>query len=288
MAFASSPYSSLFYCCSSSSSPSSSSISIAYSSTTSSSCIAHAPYPFKAKVSAARRSSPLYNSSILQCGNSAASFGFGIVALGVESSLGVAACTAGDDGSSAAMEGKLQFSIQEACCSSQLYAAAALRARTFYNYPEERSMEARESHQKYMTAVEWRALQSKVSGTEMGFGRVACLIAICSIKDLPMSSTGLLEVITLSGEPMFVIGTLDINQGRVLPGEIQGLRPQGSDADHCRGYLSNFCVAEETRRKGVGMALIREAQKRAKAWGTSFCLFLVCLLLPSSYLNPKA
>ncbi|KAJ7298776.1 hypothetical protein O6H91_Y421600 [Diphasiastrum complanatum] len=226
MAFASSPYSSLFYCCSSSSSPSSSSISIAYSSTTSSSCIAHAPYPFKAKVSAARRSSPLYNSSILQCGNSAASFGFGIVALGVESSLGVAACTAGDDGSSAAMEGKLQFSIQEACCSSQLYAAAALRARTFYNYPEERSMEARESHQKYMTAVEWRALQSKVSGTEMGFGRVACLIAICSIKDLPMSSTGLLEVITLSGEPMFVIGTLDINQGRVLPGEIQGLRPQ--------------------------------------------------------------
>jgi ribosomal protein S18 acetylase RimI-like enzyme len=54
---------------------------------------------------------------------------------------------------------------------------------------------------------------------------------------------------------------------------------QGPDAERKRGYLSNVCVAPQVRQRGVGAALLLQAQKAAQRWGmpknlTNFCIYL--------------
>lgn len=54
---------------------------------------------------------------------------------------------------------------------------------------------------------------------------------------------------------------------------------QGPDAERKRGYLSNVCVAPQVRQRGVGAALLLQAQKAAQRWGmpknlTNFFIYL--------------
>jgi len=42
---------------------------------------------------------------------------------------------------------------------------------------------------------------------------------------------------------------------------------QGLDAEGGRGYLSNVCVAPLMRQRGIGVALLQQAQKLAQLWG---------------------
>ncbi|XP_024541192.1 uncharacterized protein LOC9648199 isoform X2 [Selaginella moellendorffii] len=156
-------------------------------------------------------------------------------------------------------------------CESELSAAAFLRARSFYSYPEGRSIAAQEAHQKYMASLEFKTLSSKIAGTEDGFGRVACVVALLPLKDFPPSTDEIRKAckVTVAGQDLLVVGTLDVNRGRLIPGEISGSRPKDSDPAYKRAYISNFCVAQEARRKGVGTALVREAKRTAREWGVS-------------------
>lgn len=59
-------------------------------------------------------------------------------------------------------------------------------------------------------------------------------------------------------------GTLDVNQGAVLPAEeLIGTKPS-EDAGSLRAYLSNVCVAGPARRLGVALALMKSAEQFSK------------------------
>ncbi|CAM6093618.1 unnamed protein product [Calypogeia fissa] len=169
--------------------------------------------------------------------------------------------------------GKLNVVLEAARTEEKLRAAATLRARSFYSYPEGRSRDALVMHQQMKAEDEWTTLTRKVGGMEPGYKRTTCVVAVCPLSDVLDTSTDLLQShckISLSrAEECVVVGTLDINQGLLLPGELSGDHPQGLDAEHRRAYLSNVCVAKEVRRRGVGLLLMQYVKKTVKLWGIS-------------------
>ncbi|KAH9561043.1 hypothetical protein CY35_06G141600 [Sphagnum magellanicum] len=179
-----------------------------------------------------------------------------------------------------AMLGKLTFRpslgelvvFKEGKSPEQLRAAAYLRATCFYTYPEGRSEEALKLHRKMKAEDEWSALTSKVAGLEQGYKRTACILALCPLSELADSSISLnpfCKVVLENGEAHSVIGSLDLNQGCQLPGELSGNYPEDGNAEHKRGYLSNVCVAPQVRKRGVGAALLHRAQEIAQSWGVT-------------------
>lgn len=150
-------------------------------------------------------------------------------------------------------------------------AAAYLRALSFYTYPEGRTEEALKLHRKMKTDDEFTALTSKVAGLEQGYKRIVCILALYPLSCLDNRSIvdlhPALKVTFANGEEHVLVGSLDLNQGKVLPGEIVGNKPEGLDADRERGYLSNVCVAPLMRQRGIGVALLQHAQNIAQHWG---------------------
>ncbi|KAL3701340.1 hypothetical protein R1sor_019362 [Riccia sorocarpa] len=169
-------------------------------------------------------------------------------------------------------EDDLNLVLELARSEEKLRAAAALRARSFYTYPEDRSEGARKMHQQMKADDEWAVLTRKIGGLEEGYPRTSCVVALCPSSGIPDSETDLHEICKVTGpqaESYLLVGTLDLNQGLSLPGEITGEQPAGPEAEYQRGYLSNVCVAEEARRRGVGMVLVEHAKTIAKLWGVS-------------------
>lgn len=150
-------------------------------------------------------------------------------------------------------------------------AAAYLRALSFYTYPEGRTEEALKLHRKMKTDDEFSALTSKVAGLEQGYKRIVCTLALYPLACLDDRSIvdlhPALKVTFVNGEEHVLVGSLDLNQGKILPGEIVGNKPEGLNADRERGYLSNVCVAPLMRQRGIGVALLQQAQKIAQLWG---------------------
>ncbi|BFI24556.1 hypothetical protein MPTK2_1g12680 [Marchantia polymorpha subsp. ruderalis] len=168
---------------------------------------------------------------------------------------------------------ELNLVLESATSGEKLRAAATLRARSFFAYPEGRSITARKMHQKMKADDECAVLTRKIGGLEQGYKRTACLIATCPSSEVPESGRDLHEMCSVAGprtEGYLVVGTLDLNQGLSLPGEVMGERPTGPEADVKRAYLSNVCVAEEVRRRGVGMELVEYAKETAKLWGIRY------------------
>jgi ribosomal protein S18 acetylase RimI-like enzyme len=81
-----------------------------------------------------------------------------------------------------------------------------------------------------------------------------------------------LQVVLENGEAHSVVGSLDLNQGLQLPGELSGNHPKDGEAEQKRGYLSNVCVAPQVRKRGIGVALLQRAQEVAQLWGIFLCL----------------
>jgi ribosomal protein S18 acetylase RimI-like enzyme len=50
---------------------------------------------------------------------------------------------------------------------------------------------------------------------------------------------------------------------------LMGFGLQGLSADRERGYLSNVCVAPLMRQRGIGMALLQQAQNMSQLWGVT-------------------
>lgn len=87
---------------------------------------------------------------------------------------------------------------------------------------------------------EWSALTSKVAGLEQGYKRTACILALCPLSELADSSISLnpfCKVVLENGEAHSVIGSLDLNQGCQLPGELSGDYPEST-----KEATSQMCV----------------------------------------------
>ncbi|XP_051120550.1 uncharacterized protein LOC127244180 isoform X1 [Andrographis paniculata] len=159
------------------------------------------------------------------------------------------------------------LSVSAACSEEELWAAACLRVRTFYDFDPE--MFGIEDHKRYLAEHEFEALKERVAGKSKGFRKVSCINATLPTSVVLNISDDLCPSCKFSqnGENRVVVGTLDINQCMSLPGEIMGLKPQGIGADFARAYISNVCVAKELHRNGLGYELIQESKRVAEHWG---------------------
>eukprot|EP00775_Hariotina_reticulata_P012867 gene12867-12993_t len=102
--------------------------------------------------------------------------------------------------------------------------------------------------------------------------RVTCLIATLpdeagselaaeAAQEMDLSTK--LPADATAGQPVvqLVVGSLDINQGAVLPAE------ELEDQAIARAYLSNVCTAAAARRRGVAAALMTQAERVASGQG---------------------
>lgn len=186
--------------------------------------------------------------------------------------------------------------FQEARSLELIHAAAYLRALSFHTYPEGRSEESLKLHRKMKTDDEFRYLKSKVGGLQQGYKRIVCILALYPLSSLADSSVvelhPALKVILANGKEYVLAGSLDLNQGIVLPGETvrkktqvvsfnsflakrsspltfpaPPIKIQSPAPERGRGYISNVCVAPSLRQRGVGKALLQQAQNVAHSWG---------------------
>ncbi|KAF9613723.1 hypothetical protein IFM89_010165 [Coptis chinensis] len=157
--------------------------------------------------------------------------------------------------------------VHESSDENELWAAACLRARTFFVRKE--PFHGTEDHIKYMAEREFEALKERIAGKRIGFKRVSCINATVPLSRMSGSLDDLCSVCKYSdnGEGRLVIGTLDLNQCLRLPDEITGKRPEGIGSDFARAYLSNVCVAKELHKNGVGSSLVAMSKNVAKEWG---------------------
>ncbi|WIA08025.1 hypothetical protein OEZ85_007495 [Tetradesmus obliquus] len=176
-------------------------------------------------------------------------------------------------------QGQLQFSIRQASSPAELRAAGYLRAHSFYHYPPDRSEYSARMHRRMKGDAEWESVTRKVNGTEPDYKAMRILCLIATVPDEPGCpvaaavgsdmelSTKLPADAAAGSTAQLVVGSLDINQGAVLPAEeLVGRQPQESQAQR-RAYLSNICVAAGARRQGIAGALMAEAERVAAGLG---------------------
>ncbi|KAK6136274.1 hypothetical protein DH2020_029973 [Rehmannia glutinosa] len=158
------------------------------------------------------------------------------------------------------------LSVSETCSEDELWAAACLRVRTFYDFNQQTF--GIEDHKRYLAEREFEALKERVAGKRKGFRKVSCINATLPTSLVLNVSDDLCAACKFSqnGEDRVVVGTLDLNQCISLPDEITGLKPKGIGADFARAYISNVCVAKELHRNGLGYELIAESKRVAEDW----------------------
>ncbi|XP_068649172.1 GCN5-related N-acetyltransferase 7, chloroplastic [Aristolochia californica] len=159
------------------------------------------------------------------------------------------------------------LTVDEAVSDDELWAAARLRVRTFYECIQ--SSYGVEDHKRYLAEREFEALKDRIAGKRIGFKRVSCINATLPVSQALRSAVELCSSCKFSkdGEERVVVGSLDLNQCPRLADEIIGKRPEGIGADFARAYLSNVCVAKELHRNGVGYALVSKSMEIAYEWG---------------------
>ncbi|KAK6156687.1 hypothetical protein DH2020_010935 [Rehmannia glutinosa] len=143
------------------------------------------------------------------------------------------------------------LSVSETCSEDELWAAACLRVRTFYDFNQQTF--GIEDHKRYLAEREFEALKERVAGKRKGFRKVSCINATLPTSLVLNVSDDLCAACKFSqnGEDRVVVGTLDLNQCISLPDEITGMKPKGIGADFARAYISNVCVAKELHRNGI-------------------------------------
>ncbi|KAE8056809.1 hypothetical protein FH972_013546 [Carpinus fangiana] len=159
------------------------------------------------------------------------------------------------------------LSLAEAFSEEELWAAACLRVRSFYEFRP--SAYGIRDHRRYLAEREFEALKERVAGKREGFRRVSCINATLPLSQISNFSDDLCSECKFSdnGEDRVVVGTLDLNQCISLPDEIIGMKPEGIGADFLRAYLSNVCVAKELHRNGLGYWLVAKSKIIAQDWG---------------------
>ncbi|KAJ4709424.1 Acyl-CoA N-acyltransferase protein [Melia azedarach] len=164
---------------------------------------------------------------------------------------------------------KSSLIVDEKTSEDQLWAAACLRVRSFYEFdPNSYGVQ---DHKKYLAEREFEALKERVAGKRTGFRRVSCINATLPLSQLSNVSDDLCAECKFAGdrEDRVVVGTLDLNQCLRLPDEMTGKKPEGIGADFARAYLSNVCVAKELHRNGLGYEIVAKSKIVAQGWGIS-------------------
>ncbi|KAB1204180.1 hypothetical protein CJ030_MR8G028261 [Morella rubra] len=121
------------------------------------------------------------------------------------------------------------LNVAEAFSQDELWAAACLRVRSFYEFrPDAYGVH---DHRRSLAEREFEALKERVSGKREGFRRVSCINATLPLSQISSFSDDLCDACKFSdnGEDRVVVGTLDLNQCLRLPDEITGLRPEVFD-----------------------------------------------------------
>ncbi|KAK5811748.1 uncharacterized protein LOC108453223 isoform X1 [Gossypium arboreum] len=162
---------------------------------------------------------------------------------------------------------KSSLAVAEASEEDQLWAAACLRVRSFYDFQD--SSYGIHDHKRYLTEREFVALKERIAGKRKGFKRVSCINATLPLSQLSSSANDLCAAckFTSNGEDRVVVGTLDLNRCLWLPEEIAGTKPEGIEAGFGRAYLSNVCVARELHRNGLGYDIVTKSKIVAEEWG---------------------
>lgn len=207
------------------------------------------------------------------------------------------------------------FTVSPATTTAEFRAAAFLRAASFYSYPSDRSDFAKRAHLRMKADAAWKAIEEKVAGTDVEYKDILVIPFIATISAPPPpptpgddddTTTTILNVTAEQQEwitdirndmpdsscmipgqgtdipPKIVIGTLDLNQGAAkLPAEeLIGHLPTHSTTNYkcSRAYLSNVCVANAARRRGVAAALIKAAERKVVEEGevTDLYVHVVC------------
>ncbi|KAG4187304.1 hypothetical protein ERO13_A08G096462v2 [Gossypium hirsutum] len=121
---------------------------------------------------------------------------------------------------------KSWLAVAEASEEDQLWAAACLRVRSFYDFQD--SSYGIHDHKRYLTEREFVALKERIAGKRKGFKRVSCINATLPLSQLSSSANDLCAAckFTSNGEDRVVVGTLDLNQCLWLPEEIAGTKPE--------------------------------------------------------------
>ncbi|GMI94700.1 GCN5-related N-acetyltransferase 7 [Hibiscus trionum] len=162
---------------------------------------------------------------------------------------------------------KSSLTVAEAAEEDQLWAAACLRVRSFYDF--QFSSYGIQDHKRYLAEREFVALKERIAGKREDFKRVSCINATLPLSQLSSSASDLCDAckFTSNGEDRVVVGTLDLNQCLWLPEEISGTKPEGIEAEYRRAYLSNVCVARELHRNGLGYDIVTKSKIVAEKWG---------------------
>ena len=137
--------------------------------------------------------------------------------------------------------------VRETEVSSELRAAAAARALSFYTYPADRSEFSVRAHRNMRIDAEWDAIRAKIAGTDVAFrrSRVTCLVAALDLDRDGVAPGGWAEAgVDANLDPScfanvapdgsnarrVILGTLDVNQGVSLPAEeLAGTLPRAED-----------------------------------------------------------
>jgi GNAT superfamily N-acetyltransferase len=137
--------------------------------------------------------------------------------------------------------------VRETEVSSELRAAAAARALSFYTYPADRSEFSVRAHRNMRIDAEWDAIRAKIAGTDVAFrrSRVTCLVATLDLDQDGVAPGGWAEAgVDANLDPScfanvspdgsnarrVILGTLDVNQGVSLPAEeLAGTLPRAED-----------------------------------------------------------
>ncbi|XWS70901.1 hypothetical protein CRYUN_Cryun03dG0089800 [Craigia yunnanensis] len=125
--------------------------------------------------------------------------------------------------------------VAETASEGQLWAAACLRVRSFYDF--QAFSYGIQDHKRYLAEREFEALKERIAGKREGFKRVSCINATLPLSQLSSSVDDLCAAC------------------------------KGIEADFARAYLSNVCVARELHRNGLGYEIVTKSKIVAEEWG---------------------
>ncbi|EOY31610.1 Acyl-CoA N-acyltransferases superfamily protein isoform 2 [Theobroma cacao] len=130
---------------------------------------------------------------------------------------------------------KSSLIVAETASEDQLWAAACLRVRSFYDF--QASSYGIQDHKMYLAEREFEALKERIAGKREGFKKVSCINATLPLSQLSNSADELCAAC------------------------------KGIEADFARAYLSNVCVARELHRNGLGYEIVMKSKIVAQEWG---------------------